>query len=45
SANLPFPIGASAGFAGLQFFSQAVALEVASGALSASNGFVLQVGW
>jgi hypothetical protein len=45
TASLPFPIPASAGFSGLQFFSQAIAIQLASGALSASNGFVLQVGW
>lgn len=41
--TLPFPIGSSAGFLGLNFYSQAIAIDLATFAISASNGFAIGI--
>ncbi|MCC7065598.1 MAG: hypothetical protein IT456_22525, partial [Planctomycetes bacterium] len=44
SATQAFPIASSPSFQGLNFFSQGISIDLASFAISASNGFAISIG-
>ncbi|MCA8975075.1 MAG: hypothetical protein KDC98_10155 [Planctomycetes bacterium] len=44
-ASFPFPIPAAAGFSSVQFYTQALAVNLGTFAVSASNGFTFSLGY